>query len=197
MTNYRVHSYAHEEHEFSMDHCHAAAIGKFLRTIEKPRQVIEVGCCYGVSTAEVLAAADERGFGVRLIDTVFQPSVKAMVESCALAVMHQGTSVNLLSPMLDMNDVLILDGEHSQTYMEMEAQIVANTQPRAVVLHDATSRRGDCDGPAWVLHRLQSDGYFVALDYLPRVGKRTDRGLAFLCRSVADLTAARAACSSV
>ena len=195
--NYRQHSFAHEQHEMSMDYVHAIAIGRFLRAIEPPRQVVEVGCYAGVSTAEVLSASDDRGFDVTLIDVTFQPSVRAMAADHKRATLIEQMSFNALSPILDMKDVLILDGDHRQVYMEVEAGIVANQQPRVVVLHDVCNRRPDCDGPAWFLHRFQSDGYYVAIDYLPRMGQRTDRGLAFLCRSVADLTAARAACASV
>jgi hypothetical protein len=197
MSDYRQHSYAFERHEMSMDRAHALAIGRFLRAIEPPRMVVEVGCCHGVSTAEILAVSDDRGFAVHLIDFAFQPSVAAMLREYGRATTYQGMSINQLSTVLAPDVVLVLDGDHRRVYMEMEAGIVANTQPRAVILHDVTNTRPDCDGPAWFLHRFQGDGYFVAMDYLHRDNARTDRGLAFLCRSVPDLTAARAACSSV
>lgn len=185
-------------HVMSMDARHAAMVRRFLLNVEPPANVIEVGCCYGVSTAEVLDACEEAGFSATLIDTVFQDSVKAMAAASAgriAMVMDVGHSVAVLGHYVTKQSIVLLDGDHRRAYMELESEILERQQPRVIVLHDVTSARPDCDGPAWVLHRWQAAGYFVAIDYLPREGERTERGLAILCRDVTDAEAAtRAMC---
>lgn len=185
-------------HAVSMDRRHARAIGVFLLNIEPKANVVEVGCCYGVSTSEVLDACEQAGFSCTLIDTVFQPSIAAMAREAAgriSLVMDAGHSVGVLADYVGKDTVVILDGDHHRAYMELESEILERQPPRAIVLHDVTSQRPDCDGPAWFLHRWQAAGYYVAIDYLPREGERTERGLAILCRDVADAEAAtRAVC---
>lgn len=185
-------------HVTSMDRRHARSIGAFLLNIEPKASVVEVGCCYGVSTAEVLDACEQSGFACTLIDTVFQPSVAAMAREAAgrvSIVMDAGHSVGVMADYIDKDAVVILDGDHRRAYMELESEILERRPPRAIVLHDVTSQRPDCDGPAWFLHRWQAAGYSVAIDYLPRDGERTERGLAILCRDPADAeVATRAVC---
>lgn len=199
MSRYRVHADPHVGHAMSMDRRHAAAIGVFLLNIEPPANVVEVGCCYGVSTAEVLGACERAGFSCTLIDTVFQASVAAMAREAAgkvLVVLDVGHSVAVLSDYVRKDSVVILDGDHHRAYMELESEILERTMPRAIVLHDVTSGRADCDGPAWFLHQWQAKGYFVAIDYLQREGERTERGLAILCREAVDAeVATRSVCA--
>lgn len=189
MNRYRQFNGLFRDHAMSMDGRHAEMIGRFLLNVEPPANVIEVGSCYGISTAEVLAACETAGFPCTLIDTVFQDTVKRMVQEAAgriAVVMDVGHSVAVLGDYATNRSIVVLDGDHHRAYMELESEILEKANPRAIVLHDVTSQRADCDGPAWMLHRWQSRGYFVAIDYLSRENERTDRGLAILCREPAD-----------
>lgn len=186
-------------HQMSMDVRHARAIGRYLMGIVGPATVVEVGCCYGVSTAEVLAACEERDFSVTLIDTAFQPSIQQMATLAAgrvRLVMDRGHSAAVLAQYVHASTVVILDGDHRRAYMEVESEILERCRPRAVILHDVTSLRPDCDGPCWFLHRWQAKGYHVAIDYLPREGEQTDRGLAILSFADIDAHEGRLACAA-
>ena len=198
MNRYAKHSEPFRGHVMSMDVRHAAAVRAFLLNIEPPANVIEVGCCFGVSTAEVLFACEEAGHSCALIDTVFQDSVKEMVREAAgkvTVVMDAGHSVAVLGDYLNPLSVVILDGDHRRAYMELESEILERASPRAIVLHGVASVRPDCDGPQWMLHRWQSKGYSVAIDFMAREGENTHRGLAILCRAPADSeVATRAIC---
>jgi hypothetical protein len=198
MIDYRRHASFFETHQMSMDRRHAVSIGKFLRQCKGIGEVVEVGCCYGVSTAEVLAAADEIDAHVFLIDPVHQPSLVAMVkEASSLRVsLCEGTSEELLAKYLTAESIAILDGDHSMACAEIESDICYEIGPRAIILHDVTNRDPGCEGPGWVMHLFQKIGYRVAIDCLPRRGERTDRGLAILCRDVSDHMRAIDACTS-
>lgn len=197
MNRYRKHADPYRDHVMSMDRRHAAMIRTFLLNVDWPANVVEVGSCYGISTAEVLYACEEREFPCTLIDTHFQDSIAAMAREAAgrvQLVLDVGHSVGVLGGYLGPESVVILDGDHRRAYMELESEVIArHCQPRAIVLHDVTSQRPDCDGPAWLLHHWQQRGYFVAIDYLPREGERTDRGLAILCREPRDAEVAAGA----
>jgi hypothetical protein len=199
VNRYSKFSEPYRDHQMSMDHRHAAVIRAFLLGIEPPSKVIEVGSCYGVSTAEVLAACEEREIPCTLIDTHFQESIAQMAREAAgkvALVLDAGHSVGVLGQYATHGSVVILDGDHRRAYMELESEVLEPLAPRAIILHDVTSDRADCDGPAWLLHHWQTAGYFVAIDYLKREGERTDRGLAILCREPADAeVATRAMCA--
>jgi hypothetical protein len=198
MIDYRRHASFFETHQMSMDRRHAVAIGKFLRGCKGISEVVEVGCCYGVSTAEVLAAADEIDAHVVLIDPVHQPSLKAMVAEAPpkRASLCEGTSAELLAKYLTAESIAILDGDHSMACAEIESDICYEIGPRAIILHDVTNRDRGCEGPGWFMHLFQKIGYRVAIDCLPRPGQRTHRGLAILCRDVNDHMRAIDACTS-
>lgn len=199
MNRYYQHCEPHLDNAFSMDARHAAMIRAFLLNVDPPANVIEVGSCHGVSTSAVLAACEEAGFSCTLIDTVFRDSVKEMAREAAgrvSLVMDVGHSVAVLGQYVTKQSIVVLDGDHHRAYMELESEILERQMPRALVLHDVTSDRADCDGPAWVLHRWQAFGYFVAIDYLPREAERTERGLAILCRDMQDAeVATRSMCA--
>lgn len=199
MNRYAQFAEPHIGHAMSMDRRHATMIWTFLHNLPAPANVIEVGCCYGVSTAEVLDACETSGFPCTLIDTVFQQSISQMAREAAgrvPLVMDTGHSVGVLADYLRPHSVVILDGDHHRAYMELESEVLEKRPPRAIILHDVTSTRADCDGPPWFLHRWQANGYFVAIDYLHRDGERTERGLAILCREVEDAQlATRAVCA--
>jgi predicted O-methyltransferase YrrM len=196
MTDYRRHAADYETHQMSMDRRHAAAIGSFLRKCRGVEQIVEVGCCYGVSTAEVLAAADEIDALVKLIDPVPQPSLLAMLDEAPAgrASLVIGTSADELARCLTRNSVVILDGDHSLAAAAVEAGICAAVLPRAIILHDVTNRDPGCEGPCWMMHIFQRAGYSAAIDCLPRPGERTHRGLAILCRRIDDHEGALASC---
>lgn len=137
--------------QMSMDARHAAAIRRFLLAIDRPANVIEVGCHHGVSTAEVLAACEEADFACTLIDTLFQDSVKAMVREAAgkvHLVTDAGHSVAVIGDYVSDQSVVILDGDHRAAYMELESEVLERKPPRAIVLHDiAAFQQPGCDGP--------------------------------------------------
>ena len=197
MIDYRKYAVEYENHRMSMDRRHADVVGAFLRRCSLPSNIVEVGCCYGVSTAEVLAAADGRGVRVELVDPAPQPSVLEMIAAAApgRAGMHVGLSHELLPGLLKPESVLILDGDHRAEYMALEAKICRHVFPAAIILHDVTNRDPGCDGPGWFMHFFQRLTYRVAIDCHPRAGMRTHRGLAILCRSVSDHTIAMESCS--
>lgn len=198
MNRYAAFAEPWRQHEMSMDLRHAEAIGRFIRHLQSPARVVEVGCCYGVSTAEVLAACEESGAVALLIDVAFTESVKRMVTESVDRVsvgMTCDHSAACLGRCADGESVVILDGDHRRSYMELEDEILSDVRPRAIVLHDITSHRLDCDGPRWFMHKWQAMRYFLTVDCLPREGERTDRGIAFLCRSTEDAFAARFACA--
>lgn len=199
MNRYQKHADPHVGHVMSMDRRHAVMIGTFLQNLEPPANVVEVGCCYGISTAEVLGACEVAEFSCTLIDTVFQHSVEQMAREAAGKIalaMDVGHSVGVLGQYLRPESVVILDGDHRRSYMELESEVLEKQPPRAIVLHDATSTRADCDGPPWFLHKWQANGYFVSIDCLFREGERTERGLAILCRDAGDAElATRAVCA--
>lgn len=199
MTNrYSAYSEPFIGHQMSMDVRHAAMLKVFLLNIEPPANVVEVGSCYGVSTAELLCACEVANFSCTLIDTHFQDSVKEMVRAAAgkvAVVTDVGHSVAVLGDYVNEQSIVLLDGDHRRAYMELESEVLERRPPRAIALHDVATRDLFCDGPAWLLHRWQSKGYYVALDYLPRPNERTDRGLAILCRDIEDAeVATRAMC---
>lgn len=197
MTDYSRHCADFVDHQMSMDRRHAQSIGRFLRRCSLPANVIEVGCCFGVSTAEVLAAADERSLRVELIDPEPRQSVLRMVADAppGRAGMHLGVSHELLPKLIEPESVVILDGDHRAEYMELEAAICREVFPAAIILHDVTNRDPGCDGPGWFMHAFQRLTYRVAIDCHPRPGMRTHRGLAILCRSISDHTVAMESCS--
>jgi predicted O-methyltransferase YrrM len=198
MIDYRHHAAMYETHQMSMDRRHAVAIGKFLRQCKGIDGIVEVGCCYGVSTAEVLAAADEIDAHVVLIDPVHQPSLKAMVAEAPpkRVSLCKGTSVELLAKYLTAESIAILDGDHSLAAADFEAEICAAVMPRAIILHDVTNRAPGCEGPGWFMHVFQRVMYRPAIDCLPRHGERTGRGLAILCRDATDHLEALFACTN-
>lgn len=200
MNRYEVFAEPWRQHEMSMDVRHARMLGNFLRSLKPLDSVIEVGSCFGVSTAEVLAACEAANARCTLIDLVFQEPIKKMlVEACGRvrAYMVSDHSASILHRYMDENTVVLLDGDHRRCYMELEDEaLVHGGPPRALILHDIASHRIDCDGPRWMLHQWQSRGYRVALDYMPREGERTERGLGILCRDAADAEIARAACAA-
>ncbi len=198
MIDYRRHASDYETHQMSMDRRHAAAIGTFLRKCRGVKQVVEVGCCYGVSTAEVLAAADEIDAIVKLIDPVPQPSLLAMLDEApdGRASLVVGTSAGELAWCLTRDSVVILDGDHTLAAAAVEAGICAAVLPRAIILHDVTNRDPGCEGPCWMMHIFQWAGYRTTIDCLPRSGERTHRGLAIMCRFNEDHAEAMLSCSN-
>ena len=76
----------HADDPMSMDVGHALMIGQFIREIDAT-SVVEVGCCYGISTGAILDAFEERREGVcelrrqrllHLIDVKFQQPIMDM-----------------------------------------------------------------------------------------------------------------------
>jgi hypothetical protein len=87
----------HADDQMSMDVGHALMIGQFIREIDAT-SVVEVGCCYGISTGAILDAFEERRDGpcelrrmklLHLIDVKFQPSIWRMIQAAKGRTAHR------------------------------------------------------------------------------------------------------------
>lgn len=194
----------------SMDLIHAKMIGEFIRRI-RCFDVVEVGCCHGVSTGAILDALAEINTASQvpylvLIDPVIQPAVRSMVleadakfgdEEIMLVVVEAKSldatpiGVPRVATHCDRHCVLVLDGDHSEETVlgEIDAVQSRGVQPRAVILHDVGL--GGLPGPRAGVAALRGlYGYTFAMDDAYREGMRTERGLAILCRDASDAAVA-------
>ena len=79
-------------------------------------------------------------------------------------------------------DFLILDGDHTCEHVMKEAAIIEAARPQVVCAHDTTAGLAgypQCEGPAYLKHRLQTGDYYCLEDNLKRPGERTERGFLF------------------
>lgn len=200
----------HLADSMSMDVIHAQMIGEFIRRI-RCFDVVEVGCCHGVSTGAILDALAEINTSGQvpylvLIDPVIQPAVRSMVREAdaqfgdeeMMVVVVEAKSLNptpigipRVATHCDRHCVLILDGDHSEETVlgEIDAVMSRGIQPRAVILHDVGW--GGLPGPRAGVGVLRGIyGYTFAMDDAFRDGMRTERGLAIMCRDVGDAAVA-------
>lgn len=176
------------DHGMSMDVRHAQMVGDFIKALP-PCDVYEVGCYHGVSTGEILTAAKQR---VWLVDYPrFQHNVMKMAELRATAMpvtMSTDPAATFLESLSAVADgsVILLDGDHRWGVVQHELALCLKLGFTRMILHDVANPVGDCDGPAKALTVLQKEGFFIVIDQQSRAGERTDRGLAFCCKSADD-----------
>jgi len=185
----------HADDQMSMDVGHAMMIGQFIREIDAT-SVVEVGCCYGISTGAILDAFEERREGpcelrqqrlLHLIDIKFQSSVMSMYHRVKLEPLGdtQITLDNVTSlskygdsrPTLGRyyGEVVILDGDHSEETVMAEVDLILSWPklPRAIILHD-TGRDG-LPGPQAAVDHLRKKWWSIYDN--ETAGPRASRGL--------------------
>lgn len=174
----------HLDDPMSMDLLHAMMIGEFLR-LTGVRHVVEVGCCWGVSTAAALEALSWYGSraSYTAIDPEIKPTVQVMVDDARThgvrinVVEGESLSPSALAAHANQQTVVILDGDHSPEVVSEEFRICMIAATPAVILHDCGSE-GGLPGPRGVLDAHV--GRHDAIDEKRRAGMRTERGLAIL-----------------
>jgi len=183
----------HADDQMSMDVGHALMIGQFIREIDAT-SVVEVGCCYGISTGAILDAFEERREGpcelrqqrlLHLIDVKFQQTIMDMyseyppcretlvrIDECP-SLSKYGDSHPTLGRFY--GEVVILDGDHAEETVMAEVDLVLSWPklPRAIILHD-TGRDG-LPGPRAAVERLRSKNWCVY--HNETGGPRASRGL--------------------
>jgi cephalosporin hydroxylase len=190
----------HADDPMSMDVGHALMIGQFIREIDAT-SVVEVGCCYGISTGAILDAFEEmwqqhqkkgtcelRQVRVlHLIDVKFQPTIAAMLDKpglvpayAKLVSIDEKPSLSKYSddrPTLGRyyGEVVILDGDHSEENVMAEVDLVLSWSklPRAIILHD-TGRDG-LPGPRAAVEYLRKKWWSIV--HNETAGSRASRGL--------------------
>jgi cephalosporin hydroxylase len=185
----------HADDPMSMDVGHALMIGQFIREIDAT-SVVEVGCCYGISTGAILDAFEERREGVcelrrkkllHLIDIKFQQSVADMYYAVNLE--RLGDTAIILDNAASLSkygddrptlgrfygEVVILDGDHSEENVMAEVDLVLSWSrlPRAIILHD-TGRDG-LPGPRAAVEYLRKQWWSIV--HNETAGPRASRGL--------------------
>lgn len=181
--------------QMSMDVEHALMIGQFIREAGI-NTVVEVGCCYGVSTGAILDAFDgEQPDAMRmprllhLIDPRFTTPIERMCSSLwsepvSDFVLRRTEQTSLAShvsgvPPLSVyfGELVVLDGDHSVETVTREVETILDwdTTPYAVAFHD--SGRAGMDGPRAGVDILQGHGFCAVMNDDPSIGKRTARGL--------------------
>jgi hypothetical protein len=177
----------------SMDVGHALMIGQFIREIDAT-SVVEVGCCYGISTGAILDAFEERREGLcelrqqrllHLIDVKFQQTIMDMYSyypPCRYTLVRIDECPSLSKygddrPTLGRyyGEVVILDGDHSEENVMAEVDLVLSWAklPRAIILHD-TGRDG-LPGPRAAVEYLRKKWWSIV--HNETAGPRARRGL--------------------
>ena len=185
----------HADDPMSMDVGHALLIGKFIREIDAT-SVVEVGCCYGISTGAILDAFEERREGpfelrlkrvLHLIDVKLQMSVMDMYHTVSLEPFGDTRifidNVTSLSRYADdfhtlgryYGEVVILDGDHAEETVMAEIDLILSWPklPRAIILHD-TGRDG-LPGPRAAVEHLRQKWWSIY--HNETAGPRASRGL--------------------
>jgi hypothetical protein len=205
----------HADDPMSMDVGHALMIGQFIREIDAT-SVVEVGCCYGISTGAILDAFEEmwqqqdgehgdcelRQVRVlHLIDVKFQPTIAAMLDKPGLVPAYAKLVSIDEKPSLSKygngrptlgryyGEVIILDGDHSEENVMAEVDLVLSWPklPRAIILHDTGS--DGLPGPRAAVRHLQKN-WWSAL-HNETAGPRASRGLTIcVADELADYDAA-------
>lgn len=182
----------------SMDIRHSFMLESFLSNINNLTHCVEVGSCYGISTAAILTCCELSNASCDLVDINFQPVIKTMYELSSSKIiinLHETSSIKCLDKILHQNSIVLLDGDHTLQYVTKEINIIKNFLPRSIVLHDVTNDSSCCDGPRWAFDELRSLGYYGIIDCKHRQTERTERGLGILCKSIDDYEVAKFAVS--
>jgi hypothetical protein len=179
------------DNAMSMDLRHAKMIKEFVSSLEGITKYIEVGCCYGISTASFLEASIIKNTKCILIDPSFQSNLVKMCENYNLQYsdqlsMYEDYSFNVLDKVVDSESIVLLDGDHRLSAVKEEINILEKYKPRAIILHDVLYDDKYCDGPKWAFDRLCSIGYYGIIDGEERQSERTHRGLGILCKTPED-----------
>ncbi len=173
------------EDQMSMDVVHARMLGEFIRR-SGVRRVVEVGCCWGVSTALILEALEWWGTQATYIgiDPVITPGVRAMASRARDAgvnvVLREEKSLGehrALEEVVDDKTFVVLDGDHDESVIVPEVQVCLAADARAIAIHDMGT--DGLPGPKKAVDSLPAMGWTFAWDCVPRPGMRTQRGLAF------------------
>jgi len=194
----------HADDPMSMDVGHALMIGQFIREIDAT-SVVEVGCCYGISTGAILDAFEERREGVfelrqkkllHLIDIKFQRSIWSMIreredldvkivydECPSLSKYRYGPSREILSNNGNLytlgryyGEVVILDGDHSEENVMAEVDLVLSwPKPPRAIILHDTGKVDGLPGPRAAVERLRSKNWCVY--HNETAGPRASRGL--------------------
>lgn len=181
----------HADDPMSMDVGHALIIGRFVRAIGAT-SVVEVGCCYGISTGAVLDALEERSEGafelrqlklLHLIDIKVKRTVMDMtclsnhtlvtIDECPSLSKYADGKHTILGRFY--GEIVILDGDHAEETVVAEVDHVLSwpKPPRAIILHD-TGRDG-LPGPRAAVDMLRSKNWCVY--HNETAGPRSSRGL--------------------
>ena len=156
------------EHEvggpMSIDALHVKWIAEFLG-LSRPREVIEIGSCAGVSTRAITAAYDRNIVSrVHLVDTLISESVRVLADDRKGFRIHEMPSTAAL-PEIDASEdlVVVVDGDHSLGCVMNELPLVLDKNPRAIIAHDVTAEAAgysQCDGARWLLIACRDDDTF-------------------------------------
>lgn len=185
----------HADDQMSMDVGHALMIGQFIREIGAT-SVVEVGCCYGISTGAILDAFEERREGpfelrqqkmLHLIDIKIQKSVADMCHTVRLE--SYGDTKIVIDNVASLyrygdgrltlgrfyGEVVILDGDHAEETVMAEIELILSWPklPRAIILHD-TGRDG-LPGPRAAVDHLRKKWWSIV--HNETAGPRASRGL--------------------
>ena len=190
----------HADDQMSMDVGHALMIGQFIREIDAT-SVVEVGCCYGISTGAILDAFEEmwqqhqqqgtcelRQVRVlHLIDVKFQPTIAAMLDRPSLVPAYAKLVSLDAKPSLSRygdgrptlgryyGEVVILDGDHAEETVMAEIDLILSWPklPRAIILHDTGS--DGLPGPRAAVEHLRKKWWSIV--HNETAGPRASRGL--------------------
>lgn len=171
---------AYLDDPMSMDLIHARMIGEYIRR-SGVRHVVEVGCCWGVSTAMILESLSWWGDKASYVG--IDPDIKPTVTSLAALASQSGVNVSLLaersldgalSRSMKPGCLVLLDGDHSAETVMAEAKSCRYLDSM-IVFHDCGTGGAGCDGPIKAFASL--GGGAIHDDAIP--GMRTDRGLGF------------------
>lgn len=172
--------------QMSMDLIHARMIGEYIRR-SGVRHVVEVGCCWGVSTAVILESLSWWGDKASYVG--IDPDIKPTVKVLAALASQRGVNVSLLaeksldgalSRSLKPGGLVLLDGDHSVDTVTAEVAVCRGVEfgypDPMVVLHDCGRGAAGCEGPRGAF--VYAGGGAIHDESI--AGMRTDRGLGFI-----------------
>jgi hypothetical protein len=173
-----------KKREWSVDRRHIHWMFDILVS-GKIRTALEIGCLHGATSAAFVEALNRGTLEhATFCDVVIEPALRKTLSRCAdqgKIRIFEGRSVDLLDGG-GSYDLVFIDGDHHLEAVEEELERVLRLQPLCIFAHD-TSALGvgypECEGPAYLKHRLQSLGWLCLEDSLSRRGENTRRGMFF------------------